>query len=120
MTPHGAGLRRDLTILQLNLRRSEVALLTVLQQARDHHMDIILVQDPPNNVTSDMELHRGFHFFAADTLPRPLSGVFVRADICAWPCPHMTDRAAGAFLSWDHQLLAVISGYVQPVSGVGL
>ena len=120
MTPHSDGTRRDLTILQLNLRRSEVSLLTVLLHAQDKQIDIILVQDPPTTVTSDMEAHMGFQFFAADTLPHPLSGVFVRHVLNAWPCPLMTDRAAGIFLSWGHQQLAVISGYVQPVSGDGL
>ena len=60
MTPYGDGTRRDLTILQLNLQKSEVALLIVLLHAHDRQNDIILVQDVPTTVTSYMEAHMGF------------------------------------------------------------
>ena len=77
MMPLDDGTRRELTILQLNLWRSEAALLIVLLHAQDNQIDIILVQDPPNTVSSDMGAHIGFQFFATDILPRSLLGIFV-------------------------------------------
>ena len=114
--------RRGLKVIQCNLRRSSTALMHVLDACKVQGIDVALVHDLPQAVDTDSSTHQGFAFIGAN-VPRGThreAGIFVNPQLQVTRSPESSPRAVGLELRWGRSTIAIISGYIQPGTALGL
>ena len=113
---------QGLKVLQCNLRRSTMALMHVLDACKTRGIDVALVQDIPKAVDTDSSSHAGYMFIGAAVLPGTgrEAGIFVNPHLHFSKSPESTSRVVGIELRWGKNILGIVSGYLQPVTALGL
>ena len=94
----------------------------VLDACKDQEIDVAVVQDLPRAVDTEPWSHQGFNFIGAN-VPQGTNreaGVFVNSHLQCTRSPESTPRAVGIEVRWGSSTIGMISGYIQPETGVGL
>ena len=99
-----------------------MALMHVLDACKTRGIDVALVQDIPKAVDTDSSSHAGYTFIGATVLPGTgrEAGIFVNPQLHFSKSPESTSRAVGIELRWGTNILGIVSGYLQPVTALGL
>ena len=123
-SPNASGSSRQhlhgLNILQTNMRHCTTGYLLLTQLLNERHFDIILIQDPPPQLTNQHKCPPGFRVLklALNSPPSalatedPLSLILIKNNIPVRSFPLPSNRFCGAFVSTRLGTLGLVSAYL--------
>lgn len=115
----------NLRCLQWNMNHSAFAVDLLSQFLTEHHIDVLIIQDPPRNLCNGLRPFRDFQTFIASScddrsedFPNgPLTAILVRTNIPARPIPLPHNRICAVLVSSSLGPLAFVSAYFHYADG---
>ena len=119
---------KDLKVLQWNMQHNHMNTFLLSQFLKENDHDMILLQEPPINISFGRHVIRGYSLFLPSTdsslthipLSPPSVAILAKPSLRPRPIPSDCPRVCGVFISSNLGSVAFVSAYIHPNSGDGL